>query len=453
LAARVGFNHPLGLLLCVALPMLLGLALYVVPLQVGSPTVAFPRAAAAALWCWMLASVLYGVAVAANGAYGGENLKTARLGAVSVALLCVALLVAAVCVAVTVLNLRPAGMTIGRVPFFAYSMLVSATIWVLTLPVVLAPIVVWLIRPASAGDYSAGAFNAIEWLFHQPSVYLAAIPLLGLLADAVVVAAGARHKSAGVVQTAIGALGLFAFGAWAQGDVARETLVWVLFAIAAALPVLVVLASSADVIRRGKLTLTPGLLLAMVGTLLLLFAALAGAFVGANTATSTSLSNVKVGGFVTDQGPGLATGQYYLVIAAAFATALGGLWLWGSRIAKGGLPKGLGMLAAVVVLLGGAAFGFGHLILGLATPDADGAKVLLIASGAGAAAMAVASLLGFLALLGALSGKGSTSEDASDLTGGTLEWLTASPAAEDNFSEPLPLVESPYPLFDQKGIN
>ena len=47
-AQRLALNAPLGLLFCGALPLLIGLATYVVPLQVGSPMIAFPRAAAAA---------------------------------------------------------------------------------------------------------------------------------------------------------------------------------------------------------------------------------------------------------------------------------------------------------------------------------------------------------------------------------------------------------------------
>src|SRR4051812_24848352 len=42
----------LGLVLGFAVPILLGLATAVVPLQVGANTIAFPRAAAAALWTW-----------------------------------------------------------------------------------------------------------------------------------------------------------------------------------------------------------------------------------------------------------------------------------------------------------------------------------------------------------------------------------------------------------------
>ena len=39
-------------------PLFVGLAVYVVPLQVGSPSLAFPRGAAAAFWIWLMASIL-----------------------------------------------------------------------------------------------------------------------------------------------------------------------------------------------------------------------------------------------------------------------------------------------------------------------------------------------------------------------------------------------------------
>ncbi|MSX96296.1 MAG: hypothetical protein F2739_07110, partial [Actinobacteria bacterium] len=53
-AMQLGQTSNLGLILLVIVPLFLGLGTYIVPLQVGASTVAFPRAAAAAMWTWLL---------------------------------------------------------------------------------------------------------------------------------------------------------------------------------------------------------------------------------------------------------------------------------------------------------------------------------------------------------------------------------------------------------------
>src|SRR6266508_3118776 len=55
------------------LPLILGLAIYVVPLQVGASTVAFPRAATAAFWTWLLAGGLLLASYAIDGGPGGTD--------------------------------------------------------------------------------------------------------------------------------------------------------------------------------------------------------------------------------------------------------------------------------------------------------------------------------------------------------------------------------------------
>src|SRR5690606_5002476 len=164
-----------------------------------------------------------------------------RLGNIAVGGLLVSLAMGAVCVAVTVLALRPAGMRLADVPFFAWSMLVAASLWILTFPAVLANVVFIHIQRPNATDIAITGLDGISWLLRQPSLYVALIPALGIALDAAAVAVSGRQRFRGVAQGMIGAAGLFSFGAWAQGDVARNTLVWVLVCAAIALPLLGVL--------------------------------------------------------------------------------------------------------------------------------------------------------------------------------------------------------------------
>src|SRR5690625_505176 len=72
--AQVLTAHQLGALLLVVLPLLLGLAHAVVPLQVGSSTVAFPRGSSVAFWGYVVSGLLLVSAyVADGGPFGGDR--------------------------------------------------------------------------------------------------------------------------------------------------------------------------------------------------------------------------------------------------------------------------------------------------------------------------------------------------------------------------------------------
>ena len=114
-----------GLVFGVLVPLLLGIAVAIVPLQVGARSLAFPRLAAAGFWTWLGGLVLVIVALADNGGPGGGDAEMVDLFLAAHGLLVIGLAAAALSVATTVLTTRAPGMRMGRVPFFAWSALVA----------------------------------------------------------------------------------------------------------------------------------------------------------------------------------------------------------------------------------------------------------------------------------------------------------------------------------------
>ena len=62
--------YRVSFLLLVVMPLLLGVAMAVVPSQVGASNVAFPRAALAAFWSWLVGAVIMVSSVFAGGGWG-----------------------------------------------------------------------------------------------------------------------------------------------------------------------------------------------------------------------------------------------------------------------------------------------------------------------------------------------------------------------------------------------
>lgn len=439
-AYRFGLSHPLMLFFCGVLPLVLGLATFLVPRQLGADTVSFPRASALSLWGWLFGTVLYTIALLAKGSYGGSSLEMVRMGHVALGLIALSLLVGIVSVMTTIMSARPAGLSLDRVPFFSFSMLVTGALWLVTIPALFAQIVLWHIRRPSVIDLTEAAYPALSWIFQQPALYIAAIPVLGLLADSAAAASGARQKNYSVVQGLLVAFGALSFGTWAQSELAGETIVGIAFALLIALPVLGVLGASLDTLRRGKVAMSGGLVGAIFAALILLLAIVAGAVHALSSAGDGNLFDVTAGSFHT-QTPGLMIGQFYLVIGAVVTAGIAAVFQWGSRLAPAGLPAGAGLALAPLAAVGGLVFGLGNALAGIT--NSDDVDMFAMLSGVGAIVLAVAALGAFAAFVGSLAGKGSGSTGAS---GGTLEWLDA---AE------LPAIESEYPVLDmnEKGAN
>jgi heme/copper-type cytochrome/quinol oxidase subunit 1 len=438
LVTRLQPNHLLGLAVGGLIPLFLGIAIVVVPRQVGSASVAFPRAAAAAAWTWLISSVIFMVAVIGNGAYGGANREMARLGNVATGATMVALMVAAVCVATTVLTCRPMGMRVGDVPFFSYSMLVASIVWLLTLPSAVAQITLGHITHATPSTLLAKTWSVgLEWMFHQPAMFALCIPVLGIALDVVVHLTGGQHRFRGVLHFFIGFYGFLSFGAWAQTPSARATAVWVVLSVLIVLPVLALFGSLGDTARGGRLTLASPIAFAVLSMFVLLIATLIAVMQAINTAGHGDLANFDL--------VSVGLGQFYAVVGAAVIGALGGCFYWGPLLFGEMLPESAGRTVAPVAVVGAVLLGGALFIAGIATPSNNGVRAFAGIAAAGA-------LILLLAVIGALgAGVASLirSRRGDELLadpwggGGTLEW-----APEGAFES----VSGPYPLLDAQEV-
>lgn len=439
---RIGFPF------LVVVPLLLGLAIAVVPLQVGAQGIAFPRAAALSFWGWLLGGGLVIGAYAANGGPGGGNSEAVKLFLTAFALLLLSLVTAAICLATTVITGRPAGMRVDRVPAFAWSALVWAAGLVLSLPVVLGIVILLAIdhrygRAVFGGNF--GVAKYIDMAIRQPQIYLYVVPVLGIVGDIVATLTRARQAMRGVLFGGIGLAVLLGVGVDMQQSTnpdVRNQFLFIAASVAFVLPVVMVLGWSALALKNGKVKATASLAFAMLSLLLLLAAAAAGALTGFE-----SLDLV---------GSAWENGHFNLVLGAGVLGGLAGLFHWWPKLTGKLVSDALAKLL-VLPALGGVVL-ISVLELGLGIVDGVPADRLKetgsdLGEAAGVAGL-VGQLLVLLAVLGAaglLLRSWKNGEDAGDdpWDGQTLEWATTSPAPVANFAEAT-VVRSPEPLFDLK---
>jgi heme/copper-type cytochrome/quinol oxidase subunit 1 len=457
----------LGLGFLFLLPLFIGLATAVVPLQVGARTIAFPRAAAAAFWAWLVSSVL--LVVSYLPAVGGGIWVDSRDGSLLTLLaligLTFSLLLATVCVVTTVIALRTPGMHLDQVPLFSWSMLVAGGVWLFTLPVFAANVALIFVdtkygAPALFGTASK-EWSQLSWLFTQPAAFILAIPALGIVGDAIAMFARGRQPLRGALLFSIGLFGALSLGAYAQPVFFPGVyLQWVFVSQSAALfvPVLILLGTLAYGIKRGSPKAGSPVVLAFVSLLLLLVGAFAAVPFGLGRLgaqySPKAVVNTDLALRQASTGSPLYTwGVLAIVGAGAFAGALAGIYLWGPKIAGKKHADGVGTLLALIVLVGGLVSGLPLLVLGFANRTeglADSADVMFWAAAAGTAIVAfvvlVALVVSLASRVSALSGSTAGEPDPWGF-GQTLEWAAASPPEPGNFGE-LAHVTSPEPLLD-----
>ncbi|MFN0029405.1 MAG: cbb3-type cytochrome c oxidase subunit I [Acidimicrobiales bacterium] len=441
-----------GLFFLGLIPALLGLAMFVVPLQVGSPTIAFPRAAAASFWGWLLGGgLLIGSYLADGGPLGGNH-EAELLFLLSWAMVIASLGLGCICVIATVTTARANGMTLLRVPAFSWAMLVAATLWLFNMAALLGNLIIVYIDADHAGVlYGAGPnrWMQLSWIFAQPAVLSFAIPLLGVVAEAVPVAARQRIARHPVVLVTIAAFGALTFGAYAQTafnpGLVHEAM-FVVGSVILVLPLLALLGGLADTLRRGRPRPGAALVVGLVGLITLLEAALVA---GLYAIEPLDLAYTLWG-----------HGVEKLVVAAALCGVGAGLFHWGPKIWGFQLPQPLGALLAPVLLGGGALYAVGDLIAGangqqplpargITDVVADGAELGAGLSTAGGALLVLAVVIMALAVLPAALRR-TPKADADPWGGHTLEWTTASPPPFGNFIGPVAPVTSPTPLLDAR---
>ena len=469
-----------GAIFLVALPLFIGIATAIVPLQVGSPSIAFPRLAAASFWAWLVGAIVHIISVfGADGGLGPANATRTEgtlMTLTSLGFIIIALLAASMCIATTIIALRPAGMNLQRIPVFSWSMLVATSVWMLSLPILIANLIFAYTdlqgrEPIAFGNRDA-LWTNLEWAWAQPQIYAYAIPVLGVVAEVIPTLAKQSQVGRDAVLTLIGLFGLLSFGAWAQsalsvgadpvfqnpdlpesaqGRFIYEEALFVLFALAIAIPLLAILGGMADMLRRGKFP-KPSAAMggAMMGATILLLAVIAGE-VRAFPFFWEALHDDHV--LLSS-----ATAQVTLVFGAVIASAIGALGYWSPKIFGGFTADQIGILGATALFAGAGLAGLADMVSALAgQPDISLEAVnngtietMNVLALVGVAIMAAGAVATIGLILPAIGSSELLPDDPWD--GQTLEWATPSPPPVGNFIEPIPKIRSAEPLLDELEV-
>lgn len=465
-----------GLVFGVALPLTAGLAIAVTPLQLGARALAFPRLAAAGMYAWLGGFILTVIALVDNGGFGGGNADMVDLFLAAHGLMALGFTAVGISLVTSVLTTRAPGMTMRRVPFFAFSTLVYGIGLVLVMPVLFGVMIYLYIDHRSGARAAFGGNEGIVtwagWMFTQPTTFLFAIPAIGVFAELMPTTFRKRTPLRGVVFAGLGLVGVSALAAVTQqlrfdvpwrgsqlyigdgqdiadklGDVAPWAFFHLLPILGAGILVLMMLFLAKPEKNDDGTTIrpkiTPAFLFAFFGFAMVL--------VGMVGAAIEPIVDLGLIGTVFSE-----ASLVYVSYGAALGV-MGGIALWAPKLWGKQLPTAPASLLALAGVGGVVLASFPHYIAGFLDQPAGLAfdngdlQIWNILVLAGHALFAL-SVLGFIGLLA--STVFADGEDAIDdpFDAQTIEWATTSPAPAGNFVD-VPMITSAEPLLDLKTAN
>ncbi|WP_043269383.1 cytochrome c oxidase subunit I [Streptomyces sp. CT34] len=195
--------HGTIMLLLFATPAFAGFANEIMPLQIGSPDVAFPRLNMLSYWLYLFGGliVLSSFLTPEGGpAYGwtayaplNSSVRSAGVGPdmwiMGLALAGFGTILGAVNFIATIIALRAPGMTMFRMPVFTWNILFTSILVLMAFPVLAATLLVL----EADRRFGAVVFDArwggallwqhLFWFFGHPEVYIIALPFFGIITE------------------------------------------------------------------------------------------------------------------------------------------------------------------------------------------------------------------------------------------------------------------------------
>jgi len=463
--------HGTTMMFLFAVPVMEAMAIYLIPLMIGTRNISFPRLNAFSYFVYLAGGVMVWVAFILNvgpdaGWFTYPPLSGPQFGpgkrvdfwAQMVTFTEIAALAVAVELVSTILKQRAPGMSLARMPLFVWAILVTALMIIFSMPAIALASGMLLsdrlvgtqfFNPVEHGD--ALLWQHLFWFFGHPEVYIIFLPALGFVSQ--ITEAFTRRPVFGYVAVVLStvSIGLLAFGLWvhhmfATGLPRIGYSFYTAASMAVAIPSGIQIFCWIATIWSGRPRFQVPLLWVVGFIVTFVIGGLSGVMI-ASVPLDLQLHDTYF----------IVAHFHYVLIGGAVFPLLGAFTYWFPKFTGRMMSEGLG-IASFLLIFGGFQLAFFPMhIVGMmgmprrvyTYPAGMGWETLNQLSTAGAVTLALGLVL-FL-VNGALSLKGGRIAGANPWDASSLEWATSSPPPPYNFAH-VPVVTGRSPLWEERGV-
>jgi cytochrome c oxidase subunit 1 len=193
--------HALVMIFGAVMPAFVGLANWMIPLQIGAPDMALPRMNNWSFWLLPFAFFLLLITLFLPGGgpaggwtlypplslQGGYNLAFTIF---AIHLMGISSIMGAINIIATILNMRAPGMDLLKMPLFTWTWLITAFLLIAVMPVLAGAVTMLLTDKFfgtsffnAAGGGDPVMFQHIFWFFGHPEVYIMILPAFGIVSE------------------------------------------------------------------------------------------------------------------------------------------------------------------------------------------------------------------------------------------------------------------------------
>jgi cytochrome c oxidase subunit 1 len=458
--------HGTTMIFLFVVPMMAGLANYFIPLMIGARDMAYPRLNALSYWLLLAGGIVFyasifwnppeagwtSVVPLANSTFspsGGQDawIYLAHLTGISSIL-------GAINFYATIANMRARGMSWGRLPLFAWTILTYSVLIIFAMPVIAATVTMLLTDRHfgthffdAANGGSAILWQHLFWFFGHPEVYIMVLPGFGLISEILPVFARKPIFGYKAIAASTVAIAFLGFLTWAHhmfaAPIPEAILVFVMLSsYLIAVPTGVKVLNWVATLWRGTIEFRTPLIFCVGALTIFLIGGLSGVFL----ATFPIDWQVNETYFVVAH-------LHFVLMGGAVFTIFAGIYYWFPKMTGRMLSESLGRLSFTLMFLGVLTTFLIQHVMGL-----DGMpRRIYEYDNVGHLALynAISTGGSFILALGVLvtivnvarSLKSGPIAGPDPWKANTLEWFTASPPPFNNF-DTIPQIRSAEPMRD-----
>jgi cytochrome c oxidase subunit I len=460
------------LIVLFALPFVFGLFTYIVPLQIGARSLAFPRLASLSLWLYVLGGALLYVSFVYTPPEAGFNSWPPLSDTVfienngvdvwitAVGLTVVGLVLLSINLAVTVAKLRAPGLAWRRLPTFSFSAAVSSWTMIVAGTAMAAALVMLEIDRHFDGvffDPGVGGaplyYQHLSWIFFTGCYLVFLLPAIGAISEILPVFSGKpllSRRALAISMAAIMPLGLLA---WMQNMMSASIPIgWLygamLMSLLLVIPIGAVFVNWLGTLAGGVLRMRAPLVFALAAISTLSFGLvmeLIQSVIPVNWLLADTTASTAASGYVLVGGP----------VLGGFAA----LYYWFPKMTGRVMGEGLAKSSATLIVLGAHLTFIPLFLAGVEGQQVDVFKFFEASDAINSMSLdaynLIATIGAFVLSLGVVltianayaSVKRGVRAGHDPWGGETLEWFATSPPPPHNF-DVVPDVRSDEPLRD-----